>query len=64
MTSGVTGTPRSGSPPAAGELAWHTLDAGEVLRSEAVDGQRGLTSSEAAARAQRFGPNAFAAGKS
>src|SRR5215471_6789301 len=64
MTSGVTGTPRSGSPPAAGELAWHTLDAGEVLRSEGVDGQRGLSSAEVAARAQRFGPNTFAAGKS
>src|SRR5215472_10047286 len=64
MTSGVTGTPRSGSPPAAGELAWHTLDAGEVLRSEGVDGQRGLSSAEVAARAQRFGPNTFTAGKS
>src|SRR5262252_1139614 len=63
MTSGVTGTPRSGSPPAAGELAWHTLDAGEVLRSEGVDEQRGLSSAEAAARAQRFGPNEFAVGK-
>ena len=63
MTSGVTGTPRSGGPPAAGELAWHTLGADQVLHSEGVDGQRGLSSAEAAARAQRFGPNEFAAGR-
>ena len=63
MTSGVTGTPRSGRPPASGELAWHTLSADQVLRSEGVDGQRGLSSAEAAARAQRFGPNEFAAGQ-
>ena len=29
-----------------------------------MDGQRGLSSAEAAARAQRFGPNEFAAGRS
>jgi P-type Ca2+ transporter type 2C len=64
MTSGVTGTPRSGGPPAAaGELAWHTLGADQVLQSEGVDGQRGLSSAEAAARAERFGPNTFAAGQ-
>ena len=28
-----------------------------------MDGQRGLSSAEAAARAQRFGPNEFAAGR-
>ncbi len=63
MTSGVTGTPGSGRPPAAGELAWHTLGADQVLRSEGVDGQRGLSSAEAAARAEQFGPNKFAAGR-
>ena len=63
MTSGVTDTPRPGRPPAAGELAWHTLGAGQVLHSEGVDGQRGLSSAEAAARAQRFGPNEFVAGR-
>jgi P-type Ca2+ transporter type 2C len=47
---------------AAGQLAWHTLGADEVLHSEGVDAQRGLGSAEAAARAQRFGPNTFAAG--
>jgi hypothetical protein len=52
MTSGVTDTPRSGGPQAAGELAWHTLGADQVLRSEGVDGQRGLNSAEAAARTQ------------
>ena len=63
MTSGVADTPGSGRPPAAGELAWHTLGADQVLHSEGVDGQRGLSSAEAAARAQRFGPNEFAAGQ-
>ena len=62
MTSGVTETPRSGGPPAGGELAWHTLGADQVLQSEGVDRQRGLSSAEAAARAGRFGPNEFAAG--
>jgi P-type Ca2+ transporter type 2C len=63
MTSGVTDTPRSGQPPATGELAWHTLSADQVLRFEGVDGRRGLSSAEAAARAQRHGPNKLAAGK-
>jgi P-type Ca2+ transporter type 2C len=58
MTSGVTDTPISGRPPA--EVAWHTLGADQVLHSEGVDGQRGLSSAEAAARAQRFGPNKLA----
>jgi Ca2+-transporting ATPase len=61
MTSEVTDTPRSGRLPAAGELAWHTFGADQVLHSEGVDGQRGLSSAEAAARAERFGPNEFAA---
>ena len=64
MTSGVTDTPRPGRPPADGELAWHTLGADQVLQSEGVGGQRGLSSAEAAARAGRFGPNEFAAGQS
>jgi len=63
MTSGVADTPRSGRPPAAGELVWHTLGADQVLHSEGVDEQHGLSSAEAAARAQRFGPNEFAAGR-
>ena len=63
MTSGVADTPRSGRPPAVGELAWHTLGTDQVLHSERVDEQRGLSSAEAAARAQRFGPNEFAAGR-
>jgi P-type Ca2+ transporter type 2C len=62
MTSGVTDTPASGRPAAAGALAWHTLGADQIL-SEGVDGQRGLSSAEATARAQRFGPNEFAAGQ-
>ena len=63
MTSGVTDAPGSGGPAADAELAWHTLGADQVLHSEGVDGQRGLNSAEAAARAQQFGPNEFAAGQ-
>ena len=63
MTSGAADTPRSGRPPAAGELTWHTLGADQVLRSEGVDGQRGLSSAEVAERTQQFGPNEFAAGR-
>jgi len=64
MTSEATDIPSSGGPPSAGEVTWHTLSADQVLRSEGVDGQRGLSSAEAAARAERFGPNKLAAGKS
>src|SRR6185312_11842979 len=63
MTSEVADTPRPGQSAADGELAWHTLGADQVLRSEGVDRQRGLSSAEAAARAQQFGPNEFAAGR-
>ena len=61
MTSEGADTPRSGQPPA--EVAWHTLGADQVLHSEEVDGQHGLSSAEAAARAQRFGPNKLAEGR-
>ena len=64
MTSGVADTPKSGQAPAAAELAWHTLSADQVLHSEGVDEQRGLSSAEAADRVQRFGPNELAAGRS
>src|ERR1700748_1626663 len=63
MTSAVTSTPGSGRPQAAGALAWHTLGVDQVLHSEGVDEQQGLSSAEAAARAQRFGPNEFAASR-
>jgi len=63
MTSGPADAPRPGHTPEAGELAWHTLSAGQVLRSEAADELRGLSSAEAAARARRFGPNKLAGGR-
>src|SRR5689334_20839435 len=63
MTSEVADIPRPGRPAAASELAWHTLGTDQVLHSEGVDGQRGLSSAEAATRAERFGPNTFAAGQ-
>jgi P-type Ca2+ transporter type 2C len=45
------------------ERAWHTLGADQVLQYQGVDGERGLSPAEAAARARRFGPNEFDAGK-
>ncbi|HEV2255283.1 MAG TPA: cation-transporting P-type ATPase [Streptosporangiaceae bacterium] len=59
----MTDTPRWGRASAAGEVAWHTLAADQVLRSEEADEQRGLSSAEAAARARRCGPNKLAAGE-
>ncbi len=43
--------------------AWHTLSVDRVLQAEEVDELAGLSSAEVASRAQRFGPNKFAAGK-
>jgi Ca2+-transporting ATPase len=43
--------------------AWHTLSTDLVLRAEEVAEPDGLSSAEAASRAQRFGPNKFATGK-
>jgi P-type Ca2+ transporter type 2C len=60
---------RPAEVPAAGLTAqangpvWHTLSAERVLQAEEVDQRRGLSSAEAAARAQKFGPNTFATGK-
>jgi P-type Ca2+ transporter type 2C len=53
----------SGLAPEASEPLWHTLSADRVLQVEKVDARRGLGSAEVMARAQRFGPNTFAAGK-
>jgi P-type Ca2+ transporter type 2C len=44
-------------------LAWHTLSVEQVLEAEGVAAQRGLGSAEAAARADRFGPNKLAAAR-
>jgi P-type Ca2+ transporter type 2C len=44
-------------------LVWHALSADRVLEAEDVDERAGLSSAEAASRAQRFGPNTFDTGK-
>ena len=62
MTSPVT-APAPGPESGAGVPAWHTLTADLVLQAERVDAQRGLSSAEVQARAQRFGPNKFDSGK-
>ena len=55
----VAGAERQALAPQA---AWHTLSVEEVLRAEESDPRQGLSSAEAASRADRFGPNALAAG--
>ena len=42
---------------------WHTLRTDQVLHAEKVDGPHGLSSAEAASRAERCGPNTFDTGK-
>ena len=58
--SDVPGAERQALAP---EAAWHTLSAEEVLRAEEADPRHGLSSAEAASRADRFGPNTLAAGR-
>jgi hypothetical protein len=41
----------------------HTLRTDQVLHAEKVDGPHGLSSAEAASRAERFGSNTFDTGK-
>jgi P-type Ca2+ transporter type 2C len=57
-----TGAPASGLAAVADGPVWHTLSADRVLAAEEVDEQSGLSSAEAASRAERFGPNRFDAG--
>ena len=54
-----TGAPASGVAAGADGPVWHTLNADLVLQAEMVDEQSGLSSAEAASRAERFGPNKF-----
>jgi Ca2+-transporting ATPase len=58
-----TGAPPSGLAPGGDGRLWHTLSAERALLAEGVDEQQGLSSAEAASRAQRFGPNKFAEAK-
>jgi len=62
--TGATPSEPAGAPPSglatdADGHAWHALSAALVLEAEHVDAQRGLSSAEAASRAERFGPNKF-----
>ena len=50
-----TGAPAPGLAPDDAGPVWHTLSADGVLRAEKVDEHSGLSSAEAAARAERFG---------
>src|SRR6478735_8192751 len=48
-------------PAESADGVWHTMPADQVLRALGVDRGQGLTAAEVTARAQRFGPNRFAA---
>ena len=63
MQARLTGVPGAERQALAPEAAWHTLSAEEVLRAEGADPRHGLSSAEAASRADRFGPNRLAAGR-
>jgi P-type Ca2+ transporter type 2C len=52
----------AGSETKAPALAWHTVTIEQALQAEQVDPQHGLSSAEAASRAQRYGPNELAEG--
>ena len=58
-------TETAASSPAAevNGPVWHTLSAERVLQEEQVGEQEGLSTAEATARTQRFGPNKFATAK-
>jgi P-type Ca2+ transporter type 2C len=58
-----TGAPASRLPPGDGGPVWHALSTDGVLQAEKVDEQSGLSSAEAASRAERFGLNKFDAGE-
>ncbi|MCK6574280.1 HAD-IC family P-type ATPase [Myxococcota bacterium] len=47
------------APAALSERRWHALHAAEVVSATASDASTGLTAAEAAARLERFGPNAL-----
>jgi magnesium-transporting ATPase (P-type) len=44
-------------------VAWHAMSVDEVARRLATDGARGLSSAEASARSQKYGPNRLPEGK-
>jgi P-type Ca2+ transporter type 2C len=58
-----TGVPAPGLAPDGDGPVWHALSADLVLQAEEVGENDGLSSAEAASRAQRFGPNKFAEAK-
>jgi Ca2+-transporting ATPase len=57
----MNGAPATEHQVLAPEAAWHTLSAEEVLRAKEADPRHGLSSAEAASRADRFGLNRLAA---
>jgi Ca2+-transporting ATPase len=63
MTGHLT-VPQPGTAPAADGQVWHTLTVERALQAAEVEEQSGLSSAEAALRAQRFGPNKFAEAES
>ena len=62
---GVTDTagPPAGSAQAGSDVTWYTLAPDEVASRLQVDPAKGLTTAEAQARLQKYGPNALAEAK-
>ena len=51
------------APPDAAKKTWYALPGDTVAKSMNVDPEKGLTTAEAAARLEQYGPNKFAEGK-
>ncbi len=60
MQARLTDASGPGLDARASETTWHTLSVDQVLQAEEVSPDRGLSSAEVAARADRFGLNALA----
>jgi len=58
----TTSTPPLTNPPSQ-STTWHVLSVGDALQEQSVDAASGLSQTEAEARLQKYGPNAFAQAK-
>ena len=58
----TTSTPPLTNPPSQ-STTWHVLSVGDALQEQSVDAASGLSQTEAEARLEKYGPNAFAQAK-
>ncbi|MGZ3675355.1 MAG: cation-transporting P-type ATPase, partial [Ktedonobacterales bacterium] len=61
MTTSITATPTTGVSEPGPD--WYALSVTDVLKAQGIDAALGLSTAEATARLQRFGPNVFAEAK-